>query len=116
MAAMDVKEELDTRMATACPCQSVEAWIQECIKTNSFMDPSTNALRDVLQHDMEIIFQKYGGPPQFLEAALTDLEQKGKTCFVSRPPAWGGDKHLGWGWPHFGDKGHHTFPRKKFVS
>ena len=78
MAAMDVKEELDTRMATACPGQSVEAWIQECIKTNSFMDPSTNALRDVLQHDMEMIFLTYGGPPQFLEAALTDLEQKSR--------------------------------------
>ena len=78
MDAMDVKEELDTRMATACPGQSVEAWIQECIKTNSFMDPSTNAMRDVLQHDMEMILLTYGGPPQFLEAALTDLEQKTK--------------------------------------
>ena len=28
-------------------------------------------MRDVLQHDMEILFKKYGGPQQFLEAALT---------------------------------------------
>ena len=42
------------------------------------LDPSMSDLRDGLQHDMEIIFKKYGGPPQFLEAALTDLEQKTK--------------------------------------
>ena len=80
MAAMAVaiKEEQDAHMATACPGQSVEAWIQECVTTNSLLDPSMSDLRDGLQHDMEIIFKKYGGPPQFLEAALTDLEEKAK--------------------------------------
>ena len=76
--AVAIKEELDARMATACPGQSVEAWIQECVTTKAFMNPSMSDLRDVLQHDMEMIFLQYGGPPQFLEAALTDLEEKAK--------------------------------------
>ena len=73
--AVAIKEELDARMATcpgqsadarmatACPGQSVEAWIQECVTTKTFLDPSMSDLRDGLQHDMEIIFKKYGGPP-----------------------------------------------------
>ena len=78
-------ERLDPRVTTAASSHeqlqvtSPEVWINECKMNNVFLGGGVDQndlttrhdIRDVLQHDMEIVFKKYGGPQQFLEAALT---------------------------------------------
>ena len=66
----------------SAPCKP-EAWIQECVANRIFLGGAASQeelvarhnMRDVVLHDMEIVFNKYGGPMQFLEAALTSPEE-----------------------------------------
>ena len=91
MPMLEVKSESVTSGLTlaespstsgSAPCKP-EAWIQHCVANKTFLGGAATQdelvtrrnMRDVVVHDMEIIFKKYGGPMQFLEAALTSPEE-----------------------------------------
>ena len=57
------------------PCETVKEWIAKRQTSKLSACPEPGDFRDVLQTDMEDIFKKYGGPCQFLEAALTSPEE-----------------------------------------
>lgn len=50
--------------------KSVQEWF-EASQGNGTLPAEPGQVRDILQHDLEAVFRYYGGPQQFLEAALT---------------------------------------------